>query len=90
MFMPRPLAPAGEFKTSEQVFDERKAEIQARTQAKLDEALQTVAETEQVAAATTDQLYSQGKQLEHIDKTLHETDQELGRTRHIISGACCT
>jgi len=65
---------------------EYKERLRNSTKSKLDESLQTAFQTESVAADTSERLYHQRKQLENVDKMLHETDQNLDRTEHTLKG----
>jgi len=61
-------------------------ELEYKTNNALDNALQLTINTETIAIDTSDKLHTQRKQLEHIDQTLHEIDNQLTYSDHILIG----
>jgi len=65
---------------------QQQQEIKQRTDNALDQALQVTADTETTAIDVADKLHSQRKQLENVDQSLHEIDNNLTYSDHILTG----
>ena len=59
-------------------------ELQDRTDAAANRAIETLAETHDTATATAEKVYEQGKQIERIGDTLDEVDAEIDRATRVL------